>query len=484
MKNIKQYQGRTEEEAIEEARRELGNDMVIMRVKKKRSIFGSAYFVTAGVEDDVPLPDYKEAYKTAERSMPSPPSTGFDAVADESMQIPYITTGKSDAAKAAEQAIREKNANIEVSQNKSENLKLSEDDIRSTFRAVEEVISQTNEEPTYSSYDKRATLVHYNDPADSTEYTREAPKGRTHRRQYTPPKNQMLIETDDFSTDGSSFLESEEQERPAEVGSRIVRAIYSMLLRSEVDERYINQIMAELDINILNEVSIETALGFVYQKLVLKFGRPKLITTGEKKPKVVFFIGPTGVGKTTTIAKLASDFRFNQKKKVALFTADTYRIAAEKQISVYGELMNIDVVVLYVEDKDDINEKIAERYSRYDLILVDTTGFSHHDEEQIKSITSLLDSLSDRYEKQVYLVLSATTKYRDLKRIVDVYRGFTDFDLLFTKLDETEVYGNLLNIKLYAEAPLSYVTNGQTVPDDFEVIDSQKMVHSLLGGGM
>ncbi|MBQ9632697.1 MAG: AAA family ATPase, partial [Lachnospiraceae bacterium] len=190
--------------------------------------------------------------------------------------------------------------------------------------------------------------------------------------------------------------------------------------------------MDELDVSVLSEASIETALGMVYQKLVLKYGRPKLLTLEGKKPKVVFFIGPTGVGKTTTIAKLAGDFRLKQKKKVALFTADTYRIAAMSQLAEYGNLMNIEVEVLYIDDNDDINEKIAKSYARYDLILVDTSGFSHHDEEQRESLKALLDSLSDRYEKQVYLVLSATTKYRDLRKIIDVYKSFTDFDLLFT----------------------------------------------------
>ncbi len=468
----KQYQGRTREQAIEEARRELGEDMVVMYTKRKRGVFGSTFIVTVGVEDDVPLPDYKEAFETArqEESKPefTPLSSHFSAVADEEVRIPVL----NDAA-------------AESSMEKDEKQEISAEDFRSTFRAVEEVIAQARQEnePSAATYDKRASLVRYKDPADSVEYTRNMPQRKPPKRQYTPPTVRQEAE-DEFTIDTPELGDDIIPGAIARAGSKIVRAIYNALLRSEVDERYINQVLAELDPNLLNGASIETALGLVYQKLVLKFGRPKLITVNEKRPKVVFFIGPTGVGKTTTIAKLAADFRFGQKKKVALFTADSYRIAAEKQIAEYGELMKIDVVLLYVEGEDDINEKIAEKYQRYDLILVDTTGFSHKDEEQRESIKRLLDSLSERYDKQVYLVLSATTKYRDLKDIIKVYQSFTDFDLLFTKLDETEAYGNILNSRLYAGTSLSYVTTGQDVPDDFEVIDPQKMVHSLLGGGL
>ena len=104
--------------------------------------------------------------------------------------------------------------------------------------------------------------------------------------------------------------------------------------------------------------------------------------------------------------------------------------------------------------------------------------------EQRENISALLHSVDkEKYNVQIFLVLSATTKYRDLKDIVNAYSEFTEYDLLFTKLDETNAYGNILNIRLYTGAALSYVTNGQNVPNDIEVIDTQKMTNSLLGGG-
>ena len=476
---IKKYLGKTREEALEAARNELGANMVVMNVKEIRgqgplAIFqGRSFEVTAAVEDDSPTPSYMEVVESA-RNTQAEGMRRFDAIADERIPIQQRETAPEPVFRPIERpAQTPKDGDNEAI------LADKEDELRSAFRAVGEVVEHANvngrlARSAVSAYDRNATIIKYQDPASSTEYTRDLKPHRPRRREEDVVYDEKL-------SDNSSVQKRSAEPVVSTSGSLnpIVKAIYQMLLDHEVDEKYINQVMADLDLDSM-EGNVETALNLVYQKLVLKFGPIRPIELKEKRPKVVFFVGPTGVGKTTTIAKIASEFKLNRKQKVALFTADTYRIAAEKQLSVYGELMQIDVVVLY--EADDINEKIAKKYSKFDLILVDTTGFSHKDEEQRQSIENLLGSLKDRYDKQVYLVLSATTKYRDLKDIVDAYRQFTDFDLIFTKLDETDVHGNVLNIRLYADTPLSYVTTGQSVPSDIEIIDTQKMVRGLLGG--
>lgn len=128
-----------------------------------------------------------------------------------------------------------------------------------------------------------------------------------------------------------------------------------------------------------------------------------------------------------------------------------------------------------------MNQAIAN-VEDYDLVLVVTAGFSHKSESQRKDIKELIDSVDEAYDKSVYLVLSATTKYRDLLDIIDIYKEISEFKIIFTKLDETSTYGNLLNVKLYSDAELSYITNGQNVPDDIEIFDTQKIVKNLLGG--
>lgn len=478
---IKKYLGKTREEALEAARQELGPNMVVMNVKEVREsglggVFRRpSYEVTAAIEDDSPTPSYMEVVESAARHTQAEGVRRFDAVADDEVTVPPPTPQQPPRTQAA--SVQTERAAVPAEQQSP----MPEEDLRSAFREIGEVVQQASAmgrlpHSAASTYSKNATIIKYNDPAASVEYTHDQ-KPKARRREEPLAFDEELTKP---AAEEPKAQEPKSRREAAEAPNAIIKAVYNMLLDHEVDERYINQVMGDLDIDAMGGMDVETALGLVYQKLVLKFGRPKTIALGENRPKVVFFVGPTGVGKTTTIAKLASQFRISEKKKVALFTADTYRIAALDQLAEYGNLMQIDVVVLF--EADDINEKIEEKYKKYDLILVDTTGFSHHDEEQRESIANLLHSLSDTYDKQVYLVLSATTKYRDLKQIVDAYHEFTNFDLIFTKLDETEVHGNILNISLYANAPLSYVTMGQNVPSDIEVIDRQKMVRGLLGG--
>ena len=162
-----------------------------------------------------------------------------------------------------------------------------------------------------------------------------------------------------------------------------------------------------------------------------------------------------------------------------MLTADTYRIAATEQLHTYANILNVPFKVIYTPQEI---QNAVEEYKEYDLILVDTAGHSHQNEEQLSDIKKFLDSIDDSEQKEVFLVLSATTKYKDLKKIVDSYKGLEGYKLIFTKLDETTCFGNILNIKIYTDADLSYLTCGQNVPDDIEKLDAQRIVKQLLGG--
>ena len=154
-------------------------------------------------------------------------------------------------------------------------------------------------------------------------------------------------------------------------------------------------------------------------------------------------------------------------------------IWAAEQLRTYANILDTPLTVIY--SSEEMNAAI-ERVKDYDLVLVDTAGFSYKNEDQRKDMRNLIESLDDKYEKDVYLVLSATTKYRDLMEIVDKYHEISDYKIIFTKLDETSSYGSLLNIRMYSGADVSYVTTGQNVPDDIEIFQSQKIVKQLLGG--
>lgn len=262
---------------------------------------------------------------------------------------------------------------------------------------------------------------------------------------------------------------------------KFLQLIYKKLIDNEVDSRFADEIIGEIENSLKKESNLDSILAAVYQKIILKLGKPKTIEIGDKA-KVIFFIGPTGVGKTTTIAKIASSFKIEKEARVAFITADTYRIAAVEQLNTYASIIDCPVSVVY--SVEDMNKSLSE-YKDYDLILVDTAGRSHKATEQMDELKAFIEEVAqraDEFDFECYLTLSLTTKYKDLKSIADKYDD-VDWAVIFTKLDETCSVGNILNIRMLTDRPLSYTTSGQNVPDDIEVINEQSVARQLLGGG-
>ena len=290
-----------------------------------------------------------------------------------------------------------------------------------------------------------------------------------------------------ISTQISSNQEKEEKkketkkvvkEKKEDFWDKSLQLIYEQLVRNEVEPVYAKQIIYEVTKKGDKDIQLDNILSAVYQRIVLNLGEMETIQLQGKKPKLVFFIGPTGVGKTTTLAKIASKHKLENNAKIAMITADTYRIAAVEQLKIYANILSVPVEVIY--EVNELKDTI-EKFSQYDLILVDTAGRSHKNLEQCQDVKDLISSISE-YEKEVYLVLSATTKYKDMQKIVDTYSDISDCRLIFTKLDETSAYGNILNMKLKTELSLSYATYGQDVPDDISIMDPQMIAKQLLGG--
>lgn len=414
---INKFQGKTEEEAIAKAKAEFGEDAVIMNVRevKPKGLF--SVFKSSTFEVTAAMKE-KDSYVNPASAMQNPQKLhdSINLAADETIELPR--SGETDFAKTMQKLVKPAAPQKETMRAMSEEKRL-EERLDSLSERLEEKLSQA------------------------------------------APKEEATPKT------------------PTSEELNFVRILYNTLIKNEVNEKYVNQILDEVEKFIRPGNSVDTILSNVYQKLILRFGQPRTIELSNKKPKVVFFIGPTGVGKTTTIAKIASKYKVEYNKNIAFITADTYRIAATEQLQVYANILEAPMSIVYSEH--ELNEKL-EKFAGYDLVFVDTAGFSHKNESQREDMKRLLQGLDEQYAKEVYLVLSATTKYKDLLDIVDIYREITDYKLIFTKLDETTTYGNILNVKLYSKADLSYVTNGQNVPDDIEVFDTQKIVKQLLGG--
>lgn len=407
---IKRYQAKTEAEATENAKKELGQNVVIMNVRtvKKKGFFSflrsPMVEVTAALEE--------EAEHTVERPKTTP-SGGLN-----------FNTAVGDAIQAVNEKLQE-SENMVNKEHKEENNQAIEKRLDNLRSLIEE------------------NLI----------------------KQDAPKNNEDKEEAEDNEAEPESVV--------------FIKLLYNTMIENEINEKYANGFINNIEKVDNPNLPMDHILSNIYQKMILKFGAPAPITEGENLPKVVFFVGPTGVGKTTTIAKIASKFCVEQHKKITLLTADTYRIAAAEQLRTYASILDVPFRVIYSieEMQNAVND-----FKNSDYILVDTAGHAHNNVQQRETMQGLLTCLEGICDVEVFLVLSATTKYKDLISITDAYKGIVNYKLIFTKLDETTALGNLLNMRLHTGAEMSYVTCGQNVPDDIEIFNPQKTVKQLLSG--
>ena len=407
---IKKFTGKTEEEALAAAKKELGDGVVTMNVKTVKGKGLSGFLGAKQTEVTVALEEDKESLKSVRREVPARGENANEqrSISQQERQIAGFTN--------------ESSQNIEKKLDSLQTL----------------LVNRLQEESS------RAEQADHREESDAHEF-QETEK---------MPEKQELTEQEKFMS-----------------------LLYNTMLENEVDEKYANQIINDVDKAGKPDLPIDYILANVYQKMILKFNRAQGILPSQKGPKVVLFLGPTGVGKTTTIAKIASSFTVDEKKKVALLTADTYRIAAAEQLRTYANILEVPFRVIYAPE--EVQKAVAD-FKDFDYIFIDTAGHSHQNEEQLNNMKKLLETVDEVAEFQAFLVLAATTKYKDLLKIAASYQEITEYQLIFTKLDETATLGNLLNVKLHTDTPIAFVTCGQNVPDDIELFNPQKTVKQLL----
>ena len=200
---------------------------------------------------------------------------------------------------------------------------------------------------------------------------------------------------------------------------------------------------------------------------------PIRVSPGARR--LVALVGPTGVGKTTTIAKLAANFRLRDKRRVGLITVDTYRIAAVEQLRTYADIIDLPMrVVATPHEMRDAVDSMAD----LDLVLLDTAGRSPQDEVKLRELKLFL---SEAAADEVHLVLSSTASPATLVRTAERFAAVGTTSLVLTKLDEAAGLGNLLPLVRACKLPLSYLTNGQNVPDDIAPADRRRLARDVLG---
>lgn len=430
---IKKFVGKNEEEATNLAKKDLGENLVIMNVRKVKAKPPFAFLkskrveVTAAIEEEDPAMVRIRKIARAQDSAQSKAASVTSVTAKSAETASESVTSSAQAAPLSSSKV-----------SGDEKSKIIEEKLDNLQNMLEKKLGSTQE-------------------PKAAEKAAPSPEVKT-----SPEAVQTVSDEPDRET------------------SRFLRLLYNTMIDNDIDEKYVNELVSNADKIGKPGAKLDHYLSAVYQKMILRFGKADGISEpAGKGPVVVFFIGPTGVGKTTTIAKVASSLSVNDKKKVALLTTDTYRIAAADQLRTYASILEVPFRVIYSEDELLI---ACDDFRDCDYILVDTAGHSHKSEELLARQKAYMACLPETFTKQCFLVVSATTKYKDLKKIVDNYKTVSEFQLIFTKLDETSTLGSLYNIRCYSESPIAFVTCGQNVPDDIETFNAQRIVKQLLGG--
>ena len=256
---------------------------------------------------------------------------------------------------------------------------------------------------------------------------------------------------------------------------------YVQLVSGEVSEELATEIIKALQTQVRPEHLqqpdfVKDRLADQLEKMLPTAG--PIVRTKTAGPHVVALIGPTGVGKTTTIAKLAANLKLKEKHRVGLITLDTYRIAAVDQLKRYADIIGAPLRV--VNGADDLREAM-EAMSDCDFLLIDTAGRSPNDTLKLNELKSLLETAEP---DEVHLVLSSTASAECLQLAINRFADVRVDKVIFTKLDEAAHVGVVLNVLRRVNKSLSYITTGQDVPDDIEVGKGRRLAQLILGGSL
>jgi len=251
-----------------------------------------------------------------------------------------------------------------------------------------------------------------------------------------------------------------------------IKLLVSRDIREELANKIMNKVDQRISIHSNSDLTVLNAIKMVIKDILDK---PITIKSNYNEQKVFMFVGPTGVGKTTTLAKLAAKLSLRESKKVGLITSDTYRIAAVEQLRTYSDILGIPLSVIYepVELKDAIDS-----FDDKDYILIDTAGRNYKDNTLQEELRGMIKHIR---EPEIFLVLSLVADYKNLINVINSHDFIKNYKIIFTKFDEAVTFGNILNIKMLSSKKLSYITTGQSVPDDIEVLNTDALIDIIVG---
>lgn len=253
------------------------------------------------------------------------------------------------------------------------------------------------------------------------------------------------------------------------------KEIYDQLVHRDVSHRIAEDIIEQLKKygGIINHQNVDSYVISIISSMlpISKFEFEK-----QTKPKVVAVVGPTGVGKTTCIAKLAVISKILHKLNVGLISIDTYRLGAIDQLKIFSEIANVEMAVAYEPGE---MKGLLNQFKKKDIVFIDTAGRSQNNKKQISDMNPFLSTVD---VDEVYLVLSAASASKTIVDIAEKFKAVNYNGLVLTKLDEAVSFGGILNVSASFGSPIKYLTNGQVIPDDIIAAESDFIANLVYTG--
>jgi flagellar biosynthesis protein FlhF len=295
----------------------------------------------------------------------------------------------------------------------------------------------------------------------------------------SPPNGALLSEVGALKTMVSQLVLETRRARTSHI-PEVLHDTYLNLIENTVAEELASELVAGVRSALPEEAWRDSDRVQAYLAEQLQSMLPAAGPIGPRDgpgPTVVALVGPTGVGKTTTIAKLAANFSLREKRRVGLITIDTYRIAAVEQLRTYAQIIDVPLEVAMAPRQ---LEAIVTGMGDREIILIDTAGRSQRDSLKIKELQGFFDKVTPH---EVHLVLSSTCGERVLLETIERFSPLNIDRVIFTKLDEALGFGVVLSCLRKTRAKLSYITTGQDVPDDIEVSRPERLAELIVGEG-
>lgn len=444
--NVKRYLAKDEQEAMQKIRYELGRDAVILHTRKIKQKGIKGWFSKPLVEVVAAVDSNEKSTSKGNASSKGVfTTTSNQAHSDylrEATQALLVERAKELERTRNQESDIAKQAIANVADNG--NMKSELDEIKSQLSSLTAIVKKVVESSeNQNKISPNTAVVQLHNPNDELSY--QSPE-------------RIALSSDNHRELKDDFVELKSRLNLQRVSMPIIEKIISAIKRQGLNGE------SGPSINNVAKSTIKELLG-----------QPYRIERKETGPQVYFFVGPTGVGKTTTLAKIAAKLSLIEGKKIGLITSDTYRISAVDQLKTYSEILNVPLEVIY--EPDEISS-VLNKFSDRDFILIDTAGRNHKSPELKADLCELLKYTSSA---EVFLVISLTTSPDDIESIISSYDFIEKYELILTKLDEAAAYGTILNTKVTTNQLIAFLTNGQSVPDDIVIADPDKIASLLLG---